>query len=159
MLNGPEVVLQVRINNPLTASLDFFPHLAQGSMGRPPSPVSEAGIIEFRLEDRLQPIEQRLLAHPIEDRGHTQLAPLARLAFLRDWHLPYGLGSIGVVAQLAMQSVQLLVPLQFEVRHALSVHTACALVGSHLLPGQAVPPADHASSPGVTHSSSVPCRV
>src|SRR5688572_8536859 len=104
-------------------------------MGRPPSPVSEAGVIEFRLEDRLQPVEQRLLAHPIEDRGYPQVPPLAWLADLRDGHLPYGLRSIDVVAQLTMQPVQLLVPLQFEVRHALPVHTAGTLVGSHLLPG------------------------
>jgi len=135
VLNRPEVVPQVRINNPLTATLDFPPHLSQSPVGRPPSPVSEAGIIEFRLEDRLQAIEQRLLTHPIEDRGHPQLAPLARLAGLRDWHLPYRLRPIDVVAQLAVQSVQLLVPLHLKVRHTLSVHTACALVGSHLLPG------------------------
>src|ERR1035441_1649732 len=38
---------------------------------------------------------------------------------------------------------------------AASLATSLSLIG--LL--SAVPPADHASSPGVTHSSSVPCRV
>jgi ribosomal protein L37AE/L43A len=38
-----QVVPQVRIHNPPAATLDFFPHLAQSPVRRPPSPVSEAG--------------------------------------------------------------------------------------------------------------------
>jgi len=51
---------------------------------RSPSPISKAGVIEYRFEDGLQPIEQRLLAHPIIDRGYAQHPKLARLSRLRD---------------------------------------------------------------------------
>ena len=88
MLHRPEVILQIRVNNPLAAALDFRPHLAQGTVGRPPSPVSEAGIIEFRLEVRLQPIEQRLLAH------HTRSKIVGTPRFRHSPGLPaFGMGT------------------------------------------------------------------
>jgi hypothetical protein len=50
----------------------LFPYFAQSVLRRSPSPISEAGIIEYRLEDRLQPIEQRLLTHAVIDRWDGQ---------------------------------------------------------------------------------------
>src|SRR3954451_14004766 len=58
---GPEEIFQVRIDDPRRASLDLSPDLAKGVLGRPPAPIAKVGIIEYRLEDRLQPVEQRLL--------------------------------------------------------------------------------------------------
>src|SRR5260370_24977321 len=68
MIYRPKEVLQVRIHDPLAAADDLFPDFAQGVLRRSPLPVSVVGSIEYRLEDRLQPIEQRLLAHPLIDR-------------------------------------------------------------------------------------------
>ena len=59
MVHGPEEILQVRIDNPLLPLVQLPPYLAQCSVGRPPAPVPVVGIIEYRLEDRLQPIQQR----------------------------------------------------------------------------------------------------
>ena len=52
--------------------------------GGPPLPVSVVGIIEFRLEDRFQPMRQRMLAHSIVIRRCTEWAKLPRLSRLRD---------------------------------------------------------------------------
>ena len=78
MVRGPEEVSEIRIDDPLGPALYLFPHFAQGILRRSPSPISEAGIIEYRLEDRLQPIEQRLLTYAIIDRGYAEHAMLAR---------------------------------------------------------------------------------
>ena len=40
--------------------------LRSAPWGGPPAPVPVVGIIEYRLEDRLQPVHHRLLTHPIE---------------------------------------------------------------------------------------------
>jgi len=49
---APEEVPQVRIHDPLLARLDLPPDPAERIMRRSPSPVTEAGIVEYRLEDR-----------------------------------------------------------------------------------------------------------
>ena len=84
MVHGPEEISQVRIDNPLVPLVELSPYLAQCSVGGPPPPVPVVGIIEYRLEDRLQPILQRLLAHPIVNRRYTEWAKLPRLSRLRD---------------------------------------------------------------------------
>jgi hypothetical protein len=53
VIHGPEKVSEIRVHDPLRSTLDFFPDLAQRILRRSPSPVSKAGIIEYRLEDRL----------------------------------------------------------------------------------------------------------
>ncbi|MFC0696371.1 hypothetical protein, partial [Paraburkholderia humisilvae] len=45
--------------------------LVQSILRRSSTPVSKAGFIEHRLEDRFQPVEQRLLAYPIINSFHT----------------------------------------------------------------------------------------
>ena len=57
-----------RIKHPLIPLVQFLPYLAHRPVSGPPAPVSVVGIIEIRLEDRLQPIQQRLLAHAVIDR-------------------------------------------------------------------------------------------
>src|SRR5579862_211745 len=46
---------------------------------RPLPPVAKAGVIEYRLEDRFQPITQRLLTHPVLNCGDDgfQSTPLS----------------------------------------------------------------------------------
>src|SRR5262249_5595015 len=95
-------------------ALDLFPDLAQCVLRRSPSPISEVGIIEYRLEDRFQPIEQRLLAYAIVDRGNAEHAILARFIPLRDRMVAHRQWLIGVLLQLLIQPIQLLAQLRFE---------------------------------------------
>jgi hypothetical protein len=100
------------------------------------------GLIEYRLEDRFQPIEQRLLAHPVINRRDSQRAKLTRLSRLRDLYLPHGLRPIDILFQFALQPVQLLAQLLGEPIQTLPVHSSTAPVGLHHLPGhlQILPP-------------------
>src|SRR6202042_537655 len=72
MIDRPKKVFEVRVHDPLPPALNLLPHFAHGIMRRSPSPISEVGFIEHRLEDRFQPIEQRLLTYPVINRGHSQ---------------------------------------------------------------------------------------
>src|SRR5215471_17047516 len=108
MFNRPKKVFQIAVDDPLLPALNLFPYLTHGALGRPPSSISEVGIIQYRLEDWLQPIEQRLLAYPVVNRRDSQPAKLARLAHLRDLYLPHRLRLIGVLSQFSLRSVQLL---------------------------------------------------
>src|SRR5229473_211604 len=94
--------------DPLRPALNLFPHFAQRILRRSPSPISEAGIIEYRLEDRFQPIEQRLLTHAIVDRGYAEHSILAGFVPLRDGMLSHRQWLIGVLFQLSLQPLQLL---------------------------------------------------
>src|SRR5215475_6029926 len=80
MLHRPEKVLQIGVHDPLPSALNLLPHFAHGVLRRSPSPISEVGFVEHRLEDRLQPIEQRLLAHPVvyrrDDQRELHLSPV-----------------------------------------------------------------------------------
>ncbi len=68
MVNGSEEILQIRIDQPLITFLQLTPNLPKGIFGRSSFPVSEVGVIELRFEDRLQPVNQCLLAYAIENR-------------------------------------------------------------------------------------------
>ena len=135
MIHGPEKVSQIRIHDPLPSALDLLPNLAHGILRRSPSPISEVGVIEHRLEDRLQPVEQRLLAYPVVNRRDSQRAKLARLAGLRDLYLPHRLRLIDILRQFALQPIQLLIQLRGESCQALPIHTSTAPVGLDHLPG------------------------
>src|SRR6516162_4513359 len=135
VIHGPEEVLQVCVHDPFPARFDLFPDFAQSVFRRSPSPVSEVGVIEHRLEDRLQPIEQGLLTYPIVDRRDSQRAPLARFARLRDAHLPYRLGSVTVGSKLLMQSGEALFEPFAERFDALTVNSSGPMIGSDALPG------------------------
>jgi hypothetical protein len=51
-----EDIRQVSVDDTLGPGFDLLPDLAQYILFRPPSPIAEAGGIEYRIEDRLQPI-------------------------------------------------------------------------------------------------------
>src|SRR4030095_13444585 len=112
MIHDPEKVSELAVYDPLPPALNLCPYFAHGILCRSPSPISEVGFIEHRLEDRLQSVEQRLLAYPVINRRDSQRAKLARLARLRDLDLPHRLRLIDVLLQLAMQLIQHL--LQFR---------------------------------------------
>src|SRR5580692_12228055 len=114
MIHRPEKVLEVGVHDPLPTALNFLPYFAHGVLCRSPSPISEVGFIEPRLEDRFQPIEQRLLAHPVINRRDSQRAKLARLSRLRDWYLPHRLRPIDILFQFTLQPIQPLAQLRGE---------------------------------------------
>ena len=97
MVRGPEEISQIRIDDPLRPALYLLPHFAQGILRGSPSPISEAGIIEYRFEDGLQPVEQRLLTHAIIDRGYAKHSILARFVPLRDRVLSHRQRPIGIL--------------------------------------------------------------
>ncbi|MGF6547365.1 hypothetical protein QFZ96_002436 [Paraburkholderia youngii] len=104
-------------------------------MCRSPSPIAEVGVIEYRFEDRLKTVEQRLLAYAIVNRRYAELAELPRFADFRDRDLPDRLRLIGPRTQFCLQSVQMLVRLVGKVCHADSIDTATAPIGPDPLPG------------------------
>src|SRR5262245_52130806 len=83
VVDGPEVVLQIRVHDPLRARFDLLPYLAQRIFGRPTRSVAKAAVVKERLEDRLTPVEQRLLAHTVDDGRSAEWTPFARFARLR----------------------------------------------------------------------------
>jgi hypothetical protein len=135
VIHGPEKVSEIRIYDPLRPALNLLPDFAQRVLRRSPAPIPKAGIIEYRLKDRLQPIEQRLLTHAIVDRGNAKHAILAWLVPLRDRVLAHRQRLIGLFFQLPMQPIQLLVQLRFEGLQSLPIYTPTAPVLLHLSPG------------------------
>src|SRR5215471_8223864 len=135
MIHGPEKVFEIRVYDPFPSALNLLPNFAHSVLRRSPSPISEVGFIEHRLEDRPQPVEQRLLAYPVVNRRDSQRAKLARLARLRDLYLPYRLRSVDILLQFALQSIQLLFELRRESFQTLPIHTSTTPVGLYRLPG------------------------
>src|SRR3954471_15409999 len=55
MINRSKEIFEVGVDDPLGSRAQLLPDLSHGILGQSPFAVSEAGIIEYRLEDRLQP--------------------------------------------------------------------------------------------------------
>ena len=87
---------QIRLYNPLIPLVQFPPRSAPWV----PLPVAVVGII-YRLEDRSQTVQQRLLAHPIIDRRDANKLPRPRLG---DQALENRLRHILSVPQFPVQS-------------------------------------------------------
>src|SRR5580692_272161 len=135
MIHRPEKVSEICIHNPLRPALDFFPDLARCVLRRSPSPISEASIVEYRLEDGLQPIEQRLLTHAVIDRRYAEHTILSWFVPLRNRVLSHRQRLIGVLFQLPLQPSQLRTQLCFKSRETLPIYTSTSPVLLHLLPG------------------------
>src|SRR6516164_2224038 len=99
MVDRPEEVFQIGVHDPLAPAPYLPPHLAHRVLGRAPSPIADVGIIEYRLKDRLQSIDQRLLAYAVTHRRYAYHPLLATLAsYLRDWCLPDRLRLISILS-------------------------------------------------------------
>src|SRR5262245_59596876 len=134
VVDRPEVVLQIRVHDPLRARFDLSPHLAQRILGRPARSVAKAAVVKERLEDRLKPIEQRLLAHTVDDRRNAQWTPLARFAHLRDVDPSDGQRLVAVGAQVFVQPMQVLLKPLLDCLQALPVDPAAPAVRFDLVP-------------------------
>src|SRR5216684_2688191 len=182
MINGPEVVLQVRIHDPLSARFDLAPNLAQRILGRPTRSVAKAAVVKKWFEDRLQPIAQRLLTYPVDDRGDAKRAPFTRFTGLRDVHPSDRLGLVAVGAQLLLQSLQVVIQSLLERFETLPIDAATATVRLdffpcrsqvlrlihlvhqrvHLLLPVRIEPVDQSprrATEGFFRSGTVPCRL
>ena len=116
------------------ACFNLLPDLAQSVLCRPPSPISEVGVIEYRFKDWLQSIDQCLLAHPIIDRRDAEQAPLAWLAHLWDALLPHRSWRVLVGAKLLVQSSETLFKRAAKRLDAFTVNPASPVVGFDALP-------------------------
>src|SRR3954447_12636774 len=121
MINRSKEIFEVGIDDPLRARTQLLPDLPQGILGRSPFAVSEAGIIEYRLEDRLQPVQERLLAYPGINGRDAERAKLARLAGFGDQLSSHRQRLIGVALEFLMESVQLLVEHLLEIHQRLPI--------------------------------------
>src|ERR1700720_2709023 len=121
MINRPKEIFEVGIDDPLGSCVQLLPDLSHGILGRSPFAVSEAGIIKYRLEDRLQSVQERLLADPVVDGRDTEGAKLTRLAGFGDQVPSYRQGLIGVALEFLMESVQLLVEHLLEIHQGLPI--------------------------------------
>src|SRR5512135_2114523 len=135
MINRPKEIFEVGVDDPLGSCAQLLPDLSQGILGRSPLAVSEAGIIEYRLEDRLQSVQERLLAYPIVNGRDAERAKLARLAGLRDQLSSHRQGLIGVALEFLMESVQLLVEHLLEVHQGLPIDATGPSVALDPKPG------------------------
>ena len=100
VIYGSEKVFEIRIDDPLVSSLHFAPNLGQGTGGLATFTIPKAARIKDLLKDRLQAIDQRLLTHPVVDRGYAQWPCLAGGSPFWDLQSSHGLRLIGVLAEL-----------------------------------------------------------
>ena len=91
-------------------------------------------IVEYRLEDRFQSVQQRLLADPIIDCRDTQRTKLPRLTRLGDQTLKNGLRHILFVPQFPMQTIEVCIERCLERSQILSINATDTSVALHLLP-------------------------
>src|SRR5689334_9687950 len=122
MINRSKEIFEIGVEDPLRSCVQLLPDLSQGILGRSPFAVSEAGIIEYRLEDRLQPVQERLLAYPVIDGRNPKRAKLTRLAGFGDQVSSHRQGLIGVVLELLMESIQLFVEHLLEIHQGLPIN-------------------------------------
>src|SRR3954447_17061138 len=135
MFNRPEEIFEVGVDDPLGPRAQLLPDLPQGILGRSPFAVSEAGVIEHRLEDRLQPVQQRLLAYLVINGRDAERAKLTRLAGFRDQLSSHRQGLIGVALEFLMESVQLLVEHLLEIPQGLPIDATGPSVALDPKPG------------------------
>src|SRR4029079_7245020 len=95
--HGSKKVFDIRIDDPLVSGLHFAPNLGQGIGGLATLTIPKAARIKDLLKDRLQAIDQRLLTHPVVDRGYAQWPCLAGSSPFRNLQSSHVLRLIGVL--------------------------------------------------------------
>src|SRR5689334_17612499 len=123
----------VGIQDPEVAFVDLLPHLPHRHVGRAPRPIPERAVGKVRLEDGSHLLNQRLLNHPVRDRGDSELSdPAVRL---RDTDPLHRSGSVAPVAQLPVQRGQAFLLPVGEGVDGEAVDAGPALVRSDVSPG------------------------
>src|SRR4051795_11666162 len=123
----------VGIQDPEVAFVDLLPHLSHRHVGRAPRPIPERAVGKVGLEDGSHLLSQRLLNHPIRNRGDSELSdPAVRL---RDTDPLHRRGSVAPVAQLPVQRGQAFLLPVGEGVDGEAVDAGPALVVSDVSPG------------------------
>src|SRR3954447_10369503 len=123
----------VGIQDPEVAFVDLLPHLPHRHVGRTPRPIPERAVGKVGFEDGSHLLNQRLLNHPIRNRGDSELSePSVRL---RDTDPLHRRGSVAPVAQLPVQRGQALLLPVGEGGDAEAVDAGPALIVSDVSPG------------------------
>ena len=102
MVHRSKEIPKIRIHHPLVPLLNLAPDLAQCIFCRSSFSVSEAGFIKHRFKDRFQPVQQRLLTHPIIDCWYAKRTKLPWLARLGNQFLPHRLRSVSIRPEFFM---------------------------------------------------------
>ena len=122
--------------------MQFPPHFAHRHVGRTPRAIPKGAVTHLGLKDRFHPLDEGLLAHPIQHRGNPELPdPSVRLRYLHPFH---GVGPIRPVPELAVQEVQVIPLARCKDRNGDLVDPCTPTVLLHFLPGAlSVLPAEH----------------
>src|ERR1700730_11255439 len=96
--------------------------------------IPKAARIKDLLKDRLQAIDQRLVADPVIHRRYAESSCLAGSPSFRDLQSSHGLRPISLLSELAMEPLQIRIQvgLKFSDRHPICA--ACTLIGANALP-------------------------
>jgi hypothetical protein len=129
----PEEIGDVGIDDPPPTGLHLPPDPTHSQMRRPFRAEPETNLGERRLENRLQNLTQRLLAHPVYDSGNTQRTLSGRSRFV-DLHPTNRLRTIGPVRQPLMQHRKITPVILLEPVNTDPVHPTSASVLPHTLP-------------------------
>src|SRR3954462_2282206 len=123
----------VGIQDPEVAFIDLLPHLPHRHVGRAPRPIPERAVGKVGFEDGSHLLNQRLLNHPIRNRGDSELSePSVRLWDTDPLHRR---GSVAPVAQLPVQRGQAFLLPVGEGGDGEAVDAGPALVVSDVSPG------------------------
>ena len=134
MRDCPEEIGDVGIDDPSPAGLQLTPDPAHRQMRRTSRAKPETDLGERRLEDRLQHLAQRLLAHPVQDGGNAQRT-LRRRSRLVDLHPTNRPGTVAAVPEPLLQHREVPPVVVLEPVDTDPVHPASASVLPHTLPG------------------------
>ena len=126
-----EELLQIEVHHPALAARHILLRATQRLMGRTPRSKAVACVRKRRLEDRLQPLMQRLLDEAIHHRRNAERShPALRLG---DVYPAYRLRSIRPGQQAALDRGPVLLQVAFELGHGERIHARRTLVRHHPL--------------------------
>ena len=121
VVHRPEEVPQICVNYPHASGLNLPPDLAHRIMRRAPRAVPVAAVVKIRLEDRRQPLRQRLLADPVTNSGNAKRSQLPLLARLGDVHPSECLGLLILSFRRLVQLFEVLLQVRLELLQALPI--------------------------------------
>ena len=128
-----EVPYHVAIDYELESFLQVLGNLVDGIVRAPSGPEAVAAWQELGFKDWLDDHAQRLLDHPVSDRGYAQ-RPLPPVRF-GDVHPPYRLGTVGLALQFLVQLLEVGFQIGLKLFDGHAVHAVFTLVGPDFLPG------------------------
>jgi hypothetical protein len=128
-----EEVRDVGVHYPTAVPLQLGPDAPHGHVRRASCSEPEAGVREGGFKDRLQDLQQCLLADPIHDGGNAKRA-LFRRSWLVDLDPFHGSRPVAALPELVVQYVEVVVSLLFEPVDGHAINAASALLPLHLPP-------------------------